>query len=144
VSPAKTAEPIGIPFGLRTRVDIENHVLDGVQVHPSAEAFLGIWGQEEPIVHVSIGIFCCELCARSAEPIDLPFGLWTRVGRRKHKFSRIRQAAPMCPHGKAHWRHLADTIEPFVCGSNAVLCQITLTTFCILFQHCTFIVTTDL
>jgi len=24
-----------------------------------------------------------------AEPIDLPFGLWTRVGRRKHKFNHI-------------------------------------------------------
>jgi len=33
-----------------------------------------------------------------AEPIDLPFGLWTQVSRRKHKFSRICQVAPMCPH----------------------------------------------
>jgi len=23
-------------------------------------------------------------CAQTAEPIDLPFGLWTRVDRRKH------------------------------------------------------------
>jgi len=28
--------------------------------------------------------------AQTAEPIDLPFGLWTRVGRRKHEFNRIR------------------------------------------------------
>jgi len=28
VSPAKTAEPIGMPFGLRTRVGPGNHVLD--------------------------------------------------------------------------------------------------------------------
>ena len=28
----------------------------------------------------------------------------------------------------AHWRHLANTIEPPVCGGDAVLCQITLTT----------------
>jgi len=27
-----------------------------------------------------------------------------------------------------HWRHLANTIEPSVCGGDAVLCQITLTT----------------
>jgi len=27
----------------------------------------------------------------------------------------------------AHWRHLANTIEPSVCGGDAVLCQITLT-----------------
>jgi len=66
-------------------------------------------------------------CARTAEPIDLPFGLWTPVGRRKHKFSRIRHVAPMCVHEKAHWRHLANTVEPFVCGGDAVLCQVTLT-----------------
>ena len=29
VSPAKTAEPIVMPFGLRTRVGPGNHVLDG-------------------------------------------------------------------------------------------------------------------
>jgi len=29
VSPAKTAEPIEMPLGLRTRVGAENHVLDG-------------------------------------------------------------------------------------------------------------------
>ena len=26
-------------------------------------------------------------------------------------FSRIRQVAPMCPHGMAHLRHLGSTIE---------------------------------
>jgi len=46
-------------------------------------------------------------CAKTTEPIDLQFGLWT-----KHKFSRICQVAPMCrcPHGRAHWRHMANTI----------------------------------
>ena len=67
-------------------------------------------------------------CAETAEPIDLPFGLRTRVGRRKHEFNHIRQVAPTCLHGRAHWRHLANTIEPSVCGSDVVLCQITLTT----------------
>jgi len=37
-------------------------------------------------------------CAKTVEPIDLPLGLHTRVGQRKHKFSRIRQVASMCPH----------------------------------------------
>jgi len=32
VSPAKTAAPIEMPFGLRTRVSPRNHVLDGVQI----------------------------------------------------------------------------------------------------------------
>jgi len=35
-------------------------------------------------------------CAETAEPIDLSFGLWSRVGQAKHKFNRIRQVAPMC------------------------------------------------
>ena len=30
LSPAKAAEPIKMPFGLRTRVGPGNHVLDGV------------------------------------------------------------------------------------------------------------------
>jgi len=63
-----------------------------------------------------------------AEPIDLPFGLCTLVGRTKDKFNRILQVVPMCPHGWAHWRQPANTIEPFVCGSDVALCQITLTT----------------
>jgi len=47
-------------------------------------------------------------CAkRAAEPIDLPFGLWTRVGRRIHKFNGIRQVAPVSlieGHVDATWR----------------------------------------
>jgi len=68
------------------------------------------------------------ICAEMAEPIDLPFGLWTSVGRRKHDFNRVRQGAPTCPHGRPNWRHLANTIEPSVCGGDTVLCQISLTT----------------
>jgi len=33
-SPAKLAEPIEMPFGLRTRVGVRDHVLDGVQIDP--------------------------------------------------------------------------------------------------------------
>jgi len=32
-------------------------------------------------------------CAKMAEPIDLPFGLWTRVGQRKHGFNRFCRVA---------------------------------------------------
>jgi len=49
-------------------------------------------------------------CAKMAEPIDLPFGLWTRMSRRKHKVQQYS-----------------------VCGGDAALCQITLTT-CLLFM----------
>ena len=74
------------------------------------------WGIGRPLY--SIGNFCRELC-KIAEPIGLPFELWTRMGRRKHKFNRIRQVAPMCPHEKTHCRHLANTIEPSVYGGDA-------------------------
>ena len=30
----------------------------------------------------------------------------------------------------AHWHHLANTTEPFMCGGDAALCQITLATCC--------------
>jgi len=63
-----------------------------------------------------------------AEPIDFPSGLWTWVSRRKHKFNRIRQVVPICPHGTQHWRNLANMTEPSICGGDAALCQITLTT----------------
>jgi len=53
-------------------------------------------------------------CVKTAELIDLLFGLWTRVGRRKHKFNRIRQ--------------VANTIEPSIFCGDTALCQITLTT----------------
>jgi len=40
-------------------------------------------------------------CAKTAEPIDLPFELWTWVGRMKHKFNHIRLvAAAMQPYVK--------------------------------------------
>jgi len=68
------------------------------------------------------------ICAKTAEPVDLPFVLWIRVGRKKHKFNRICQVAPMCPHAMAHWRCIANATEPSVCGGNAALCQNALTT----------------
>jgi len=49
-------------------------------------------------------------CAKKAEPIEMVFGLWTRVGQRKHEL-----------HGGAHWRHLANTTELSVCDGDAAL-----------------------
>jgi len=46
---------------------------------------------------------------KTAEPNEMPFGLWTRVGARKHVLD-----------GGAHWCHLANTIEPSMCSGNAV------------------------
>jgi len=82
---------------LRTRVGLGNHVLDEGPHLPMGRGNFG--GNEEPIV--SIVTFSRER-ARTTEPIDFPFGLWTRVGQKKHRFIHIRQVAPLCPHGKAH------------------------------------------
>ena len=48
VSPAKTTEPIKMPFGLRTSVGPGNHVLDGVQIPPWEGTILR--GKGRPIV----------------------------------------------------------------------------------------------
>jgi len=57
---------------------------------------LTLWGKGRLLL--SMGTFVVS-CTETDEPIDLPFG------RRKYKLHRIRQAAPMCPREKAHWRH---------------------------------------
>ena len=54
------------------------------------------WGK----VIVNIGLSAVS-CARVVEPINWRFGLWTRVGQRKHKFNHIHQVASVCP--QYHW-----------------------------------------
>jgi len=47
-----------------------------------------------------------------AKPIDFSFGLWTRVGRRKHKFNRIRRwhQCALMVHADAQWgMHIGAT-----------------------------------
>ena len=46
--------------------------------------------------------------AKTAKPIGMSFGMWTRVGPRKHVLD-----------GGAHWRQLANTIELSMCGGDA-------------------------
>jgi len=53
-------------------------------------------------IHSTPGLSAVTVrCAKTAEPIDLPFGLWPRVVLRKPKFNPIRQVASMCPRGMA-------------------------------------------
>jgi len=80
VSPAKTAEPIEMSFGLRTRMGPGNHVLDGVQIPHGKGHF---WGEKgHPIVKHRDST---AICAKTTEPIEMPFGLWVRMGPRNHK-----------------------------------------------------------
>jgi len=36
---------------------------------------------------------------------------------------QLSQVALVCPHARAYWRHLANTIEPSVCGGDMALHQ---------------------
>jgi len=68
-------------------------------------------------------VVCRSVChssepCKTAELTQMMFGIWTLVGPRKHVFG-----------GGAHWRNLANTIEPSVCGGDVACCQITLTTW---------------
>jgi len=47
--------------------------------------------------------------------IETSFGMWTRVGRRKHVLL-------------SHWRHMTNTIELSCVAAMWPFCQITLTT----------------
>jgi len=79
VSPAKTAEPIEIQFGLSARMGPRNRVLDGSLLQVLRDVTMAT-------------VFV--------------FYIWG-----------------------IHWRHMANTTEPSVCGGDAALFQITLTTF---------------
>ena len=75
---AKTAAPIEMPFGLRTRVGPRNHVLDGGPDSPWEGAiFRGKW---HPIVKYRG--HCAVPCVKTAALIEMPFGLWARMGPR--------------------------------------------------------------
>jgi len=92
---AKTAEPIEMPFGLWSRVGPRKHVFDGAQIL-NAKGVITT-GKDMPGHARRHSVVSC---AKMAEPIDLPFGVWTRVGRRRHRFTDIRQVASMSPHGR--------------------------------------------
>ena len=163
---AKTAEPIEMLFGLRTRVGPGNLVLDGSQIshwkahfgereaHCKVQDFLP-WAVQKPlnrsIWRLGFGLWWAEGSTSSINRIrqvvrmcprtlyhDLckngwrdGFAVWVVVSegpnRKKYKFNRIRQVAPICSHGRAHWRHLVNAIEPSVCCGDTTLSQITLT-----------------
>jgi len=64
MSPAKTAEPIEMPFGLRTRVDPWNHVLDRVQIPAWEGTILGERGAHCKVYGHS-GVNCAKRLNRS-------------------------------------------------------------------------------
>ena len=77
MSPAKTAAPIKMPFGLSTRVG--PRVLDGGPDPPMGRD--NFEGEGHPIVKYWD---TAVPCAKMAEPIERPFRLWAWMGRRNH------------------------------------------------------------
>jgi len=84
VSPPKAAEVIKMPFGLKTRVGPRNHVLNGRPDPPWEGAiFRGkgasrckVWGHSAVI------------CTKTAEPKQMPFGLWAGIDCRSPVLDR--------------------------------------------------------
>ena len=108
VSPVKkTAEPIQIPLGLLTWVGPLNHVayLMGSRFpHVIRDNFEG---EQEPARIIAGHVRWSVYSARGRTgPVLMPIGL--DLG--------------------AYWRNLSNTIGQSVCGGDAALCQITLTT----------------
>ena len=88
VTPEKMAQPIDIPFGLRSPLGQRNHVLDGGPSPPWEGAILRE-GKGWPVAEYSDS-------AKTAEPIEMPFGTWTQVVTRKHVLAGV--------HTSATWR----------------------------------------
>jgi len=121
VSPAKTAELIEMPFGLWAQMGPRNHVLDGVHI-PIRR---GILGERAPIVKYRdfLPWAVQKLLHQSICRLGCGLG-WAKGSTNWIGFARWQ----MCPPRRAHWRHLANAIEPSVCGGNAAFCQTTFTT----------------
>jgi len=84
--PCKTAELIEILFGLRTQVGPGNH-------HPRIR-----WGSRSPWKGaIFVGKGCpivkygdtAVICAKMAEPIKIPLGLWARISQRNHVLRNV-------------------------------------------------------
>jgi len=85
-----------------------------------------VWAQGS-IIRWGPTTLCHELCKNGWSD---QFAVWVvdSCALKEAKFNRIRQVVPMCRHGRAHWHNLVNTTKPYVCVSDAALCQITLTT----------------
>jgi len=81
LSPAKTAKAIKIPLGFRTRVGPRNHVLDeGPRSRSPMEGAI-LRGKAN---HCKVYGHSAVICAKTAEPIEAPFGWWARMGPNNH------------------------------------------------------------
>jgi len=111
VCPAETAELIEMSYGMWTQVGPRNHVLDGIQIPRCRRAIF----RRRAVLYKVYGLSAVS-CAKTAEPIKMPFGESTRVaqGTRWGHIGTTWRIRLNCP--------CAAAMQPF--------CQITLTTRC--------------
>ena len=84
LSPAKTAEPIEVVFGLWSRVGPKNRVLDGVQIPQRKGAIL----RGEMAAHSNVQGYPAVICAKTAVLIEMQFGMRSQVGPGNHMLDR--------------------------------------------------------
>ena len=100
---AEMAEPINLLFGLWTWVGRRKQEFNRIRQMAPLYTILIVFARWRQCTrrHSAVN------CARTTEPIDLPFGLWTGVGQGKQKFiifARWRQCDHMGGHVGATWR----------------------------------------
>ena len=102
VSPAKTAAPIELPFGLRTCGTEESCIRWGSRSPREGAIFGGEWAS-----HCKVQGHSTVVCGKTAEPIEMPLTLWVRAVLKNHKFDGV----PI-PHGKGQF--LGENGRPIV------------------------------
>ena len=90
LSLAKTAEPIDMLFGLLSRVGPRKRIRWGLPMRR------GNFEGGEGTVHCKVQGLSAVSCAKTAESLQMPFGMWTSVGPRKHLLDGV--------HVSAAWR----------------------------------------
>ena len=100
MSPAKTAEPIEMLFGLSPR----NHVLDRRPDPPMGRANL----MGDGTAHCKVSGHYAVICAKTAEPIEMPFRLWVWMDPKNHVLDAVQ-----ITHGKGQFGGIGAPIVKY-------------------------------
>jgi len=117
--PCKTAEPIEMPFGLWARLGSRNHVFDGAQIpHRKGQFSVRKGADHCKVYRHSVP----RAVQKTAEPIEMLFGLWTWLGPRKHVLGGVRSGAtwriPLNrPYAAAMWLYV-KLLRPLAIPNN--------------------------
>jgi len=110
VSCTKTDEPIDLPFGLRTSLGWRMHKFN--RIH-----------QVAPICPTTLFRELCKNGSTDRFAVNWVYGFgWAKEAQTNSFSPLLSSNCSFCnsnsSHGRAHSRHLENTIEPFVCGSD--------------------------